>query len=62
MTGAEILKVVYGLVQNMNVVMDGEQIHSASPNIRVVRKKKPFILDNEPCVGGVQEALGTFCS
>ncbi len=62
MTGAEILKVVYGLVQNMNVVMDGEQIHSASPNIRVVRKKNPLFLDNEPCVGGVQEALGTFCS
>ena len=24
MTAAEIFKVVYGLVQNMNVVMDGE--------------------------------------
>jgi hypothetical protein len=28
-TAPEILKVVYGLVQNMRVVMDGEQIDSA---------------------------------
>ena len=26
-TAAEILKVVHGLVKNMKVVMDGEQIH-----------------------------------
>jgi len=30
-TAAEILRVIYGLVQNMNVVMDGEQLQSASP-------------------------------
>ncbi len=28
-TAAQILEVVYGLVQNMSVVMNGEQIHSA---------------------------------
>ena len=28
-TASEILKVVYGLVQNMRVVMDGEQADSA---------------------------------
>jgi len=28
-TAAEILKVVHGLVQNMNAVMDGEQMRSA---------------------------------
>jgi hypothetical protein len=34
-TAAEILKVVHGLVQNMNVVMGGEQTRLlvASPNI-----------------------------
>ena len=28
-TVAQILKVVYGLVENMKVVMEGEQIHQA---------------------------------
>jgi uncharacterized protein YpuA (DUF1002 family) len=28
-TAAQILKVVHGLVENMKVVMDGEQIHRA---------------------------------
>jgi uncharacterized protein YpuA (DUF1002 family) len=28
-TIAEVLKVVHGLVENMKVVMDGEQIHQA---------------------------------
>ena len=32
-TAAQILKVVHGLVQNMNVVMDGEQTRLVSPNI-----------------------------
>jgi uncharacterized protein YpuA (DUF1002 family) len=30
-TIAQILKVVHGLVENMKVVMDGEQIHQACP-------------------------------
>jgi len=30
-TAAEILKVIYGLVQNINVVTDGEQLQLASP-------------------------------
>jgi hypothetical protein len=29
MTAAQTLEVVYGLIQNMRVVMDGEQIHQA---------------------------------
>ena len=32
-TAAEILKVVHGLAQNMNVIMDGKQTFSDSPNI-----------------------------
>jgi uncharacterized protein YpuA (DUF1002 family) len=35
-TVAQILKVVHGLVENMKVVMDGEQIHQARPR-RVLR-------------------------
>ena len=31
-TVAEILKVVHGLVENMKVVMDGEQVHQACPS------------------------------
>jgi uncharacterized protein YpuA (DUF1002 family) len=30
-TVAQILKVVHGLVENMKVIMDGEQIHQARP-------------------------------
>jgi hypothetical protein len=30
MTAAQTLEVVYGLIQNMNEVMDGEQIYFAS--------------------------------
>jgi hypothetical protein len=32
-TVTEILKVVHGLAQNMNVIMDGKQTLSGSPNI-----------------------------
>ena len=32
-TAAEILKVVHGLAQNMNVIMDGKQTPPGSPNI-----------------------------
>jgi hypothetical protein len=31
MTAAQTLEVVYGLVQNMKVFMDGEQTHDLSP-------------------------------
>jgi hypothetical protein len=33
MTAAEIFKVIYRLVQNMTVVMNGEELHSTSPTI-----------------------------
>jgi hypothetical protein len=54
-TEAEILKVIYGLVQNMNVVIDGEQtlIHSSTIY------GASFSPDDRPSVDGVQEALGT---
>jgi hypothetical protein len=29
---AQVLKIVYGLVENMKVVMDGEQIYQACPS------------------------------
>jgi len=56
-TAGEILKVVYGLVQNMNAVINGKQMHSDSPTICSTSS----CLDVNPSVGGVQEALGTFC-
>jgi len=33
MTAVEILKVVHGLAQNMNVIMDGKKTLLGSPNI-----------------------------
>lgn len=53
----EILKVVYGLVQNMNAVIDGEQMCSDPPTISSVS----LSLDGSTSVDGVREALGTFC-
>jgi hypothetical protein len=32
-TAAEILKVIHGLAQNMNVIMDGKQQLSCSPSV-----------------------------
>ena len=34
-TVAQILKVVHGLVENMKVVMDGEQVHQACRSLGV---------------------------
>ena len=36
-TAAQTLEVVYGLVQNIRVVMDGEQMHYACPLLTVYR-------------------------
>ena len=33
MTAVEILKVIHGLAQNMNVIMDGKQNLSCSPKV-----------------------------
>ena len=35
LTAAQILEVVHGLVQNMNVVTEGEQIHQASYSLGI---------------------------
>ena len=56
-TPGEILKVVYGLVQNMNVVINGKQIRSDSTTIC----STSFSLDGNPSVDSVREALGMFC-
>jgi len=56
-TTGEILKVVYGLVQNMNVAINGKQMLSDSSTIC----SASFSLDGNPSVDGVREALGTFC-
>jgi hypothetical protein len=34
-TAAQTLEVVYGLIQNVRVVMDGEQIHQSFPPSKV---------------------------
>jgi len=56
-TEAEILKVIYGLVQNMNVVIDGGQTLLHSSTIYGAY----FSPDDRPSIDGVQEALGTCC-
>ena len=55
-TAAQTLEVVYGLVQNMRVVMDGEQIRYAR---HVVLSILP--LDGKASVDYVRDALGEFC-
>jgi hypothetical protein len=56
-TAAQTLEVVYGLVQNMRVVMDGEQTHSPCPPLAV--ELPSFPLDGKASVDGVRGALGT---
>jgi hypothetical protein len=58
-TAAEIFKVVYSLVQNMNAVIDSKNSRSTSPTI----SRTSIFIDNdnnEPPAGSVQEALGAF--
>jgi hypothetical protein len=55
-TAAQTLEVVYGLVKNVSVVIDGEQIHL--PGHSPCRPS--FGLDGRVSVDGVREALGTF--
>ena len=52
-TAAEILKVVYGLVQDMS-----EQIHRTHLSLTV---EDPFLLDGKASRDSVLEALGMFC-
>ena len=60
MTAAEIFKVVYSLVQNMNAVIDNESSRSTSPIIC----RTSILVDNdvnETPADSVREALGTVC-
>ena len=56
-TAGEILRVVYGLVQDMNAVINGRKMHSNSCTICSVS----FSLDGNPSVDCIREALGAFC-
>jgi hypothetical protein len=57
LTAAQILEVVHGLVQNMSVVTDGEQIYQAchSAGCRV-----SFILDGKASLDCLRNSLGMF--
>ena len=55
-TAAQTLEVVYGLVQNMRVVMDGERIPSTCYVLLSF-----FFLDGKASVDCVRDALGMLC-
>jgi hypothetical protein len=55
-TAVQTLEVVYGLVQNMTVVMDGEKIHLDCNLVLSI-----FVLDGKASVDCVRDALGMFC-
>jgi hypothetical protein len=55
-TASETLKVIYGLVQNMTEVMNGEQIHIAW----LIVYRTSSSLDGRGSIDGVREALGMF--
>ena len=56
-TAAQTLEVVYGLIQNMRVVMDGE-----STTLRPVSDSSLIIChsDGKASADGIRDALGTF--
>jgi hypothetical protein len=56
-TVAQILKVVHGLLENMKVVMNGEQFHQACrpPGVEDI-----FLADGEVSVDHLKETLGMF--
>ena len=56
-TAAQTLEVVFGLVQNMRVVMDGE----GTPGLSFIHCRTSYPLDGEASAEGIQKALGTFC-
>ena len=56
-TAAQTLEVVYGLVQSMTVVMDGEQIHWP---ISAQSREKSYV-DGKASVDGIRDALSMFC-
>jgi hypothetical protein len=54
-TAAQTLQVIYGLVQNMRVVMEGEQTpHDQS----LTGYSTSFLIDGKASLGCVREALG----
>jgi hypothetical protein len=57
-TAAQTLEVVYGLVQNMRVVMDGK---ANSPGLFATGCSMSFPLDDQASTDSVRDALGTFC-
>jgi hypothetical protein len=57
-TASQILKVVYGFVQNMRVVMDGEQTDSACHPLAL----RILPLDGKSFMDGIWDALGMFAS
>jgi hypothetical protein len=54
MTALEILQVVHGLAQNMNMTMDGKQMLFGFP----MSVECP--LEGRSSINGIREALGTF--
>ena len=59
LTAAQILEVVHGLVQNMKVVTDGEQIHLACHPLGVNCRS---FLDGKASLECVRNSLGMFLS
>ena len=57
-TASEILKVVYGLVQNMGFVMEGEQTDSTCHPLAL----RNFPLGGKPSIDDIWDALGIFSS
>ena len=56
-TAAQTLEVVYGLVQNMRVVMDGERMFFC---LSSAHRSASYALDGKVSADGIQKALGTF--
>jgi hypothetical protein len=56
-TVAQILKVVHGLVENVKVVIKGEQ---NTPSLSPAGCRRSFPIDGEVSIGNLKEALGTF--
>jgi len=56
-TAAQSLETIYGLVQNIRMVMDGEQV---LPRISSAHRLMSSHLDGKAMADDVKEALGTF--
>ena len=56
-TAAQTLEVVYGLVQNMRAVIDGERMFFGSSS---AHRSTSCALDGKASTDGIQKALGTF--